>query len=262
MVTGDNVRTAVSVARECGLVTQSATVFLPSFTSGSPSEPESHIAWTSVDDDDIALDEYSLRPLDTRQQTHLVDDQEEPLEYSLAVTGDVFRWMVDWAPLETFHRVRSPSAVLCALSRILADVTLDFPHSKQMLIKGVIFARMSPDEKHELVERLQELGYTVCFCGDGANDCGALKAADVGISLSEAEGASCRFASARMKSRLTVSSFDSLRRCAFHQPCARHFVRHRGHQGGTGRPRHQLLVLQVHGPVLAHPVRPSCSRLP
>ena len=56
-----------------------------------------------------------------------------------------------------------------------------------MLVKGVIFARMSPDEKHELVDRLQALGYCVLFCGDGANDCGALKAADVGLSLSEAE---------------------------------------------------------------------------
>jgi cation-transporting ATPase 13A3/4/5 len=46
---------------------------------------------------------------------------------------------------------------------------------------------MSPDEKHELVEKLQSLEYCVGFCGDGANDCGALKAADVGISLSEAE---------------------------------------------------------------------------
>lgn len=46
---------------------------------------------------------------------------------------------------------------------------------------------MSPDEKHELVERLQSIGYVVGFCGDGANDCGALKAADVGVSLSEAE---------------------------------------------------------------------------
>lgn len=56
-----------------------------------------------------------------------------------------------------------------------------------MLYKTHVFARMSPDEKHELVERLQSIGYTVAFCGDGANDCGALKAADVGISLSEAE---------------------------------------------------------------------------
>lgn len=46
---------------------------------------------------------------------------------------------------------------------------------------------MSPDEKHELVEKLQSLDYCCGFCGDGANDCGALKAADVGISLSEAE---------------------------------------------------------------------------
>lgn len=50
-----------------------------------------------------------------------------------------------------------------------------------------MFARMSPDEKHELVEKLQSIDYCCGFCGDGANDCGALKAADVGISLSEAE---------------------------------------------------------------------------
>jgi hypothetical protein len=57
----------------------------------------------------------------------------------------------------------------------------------QMLVRGNVFARMSPDEKHELVERLQSLDYCCGFCGDGANDCGALKAADVGISLSDAE---------------------------------------------------------------------------
>src|ERR1700712_4646404 len=56
-----------------------------------------------------------------------------------------------------------------------------------MLVCGQVFARMSPDEKHELVEKLQSLDYCCGFCGDGANDCGALKAADVGISLSEAE---------------------------------------------------------------------------
>lgn len=56
-----------------------------------------------------------------------------------------------------------------------------------MLVNGKVFARMSPDEKHELIEKLQSIDYTCGFCGDGANDCGALKAADVGISLSEAE---------------------------------------------------------------------------
>jgi cation-transporting ATPase 13A3/4/5 len=34
MVTGDNVRTAISVARECGLVSHSASVYIPTFASG------------------------------------------------------------------------------------------------------------------------------------------------------------------------------------------------------------------------------------
>jgi cation-transporting ATPase 13A3/4/5 len=56
-----------------------------------------------------------------------------------------------------------------------------------MLVKGSIFARMSPDQKQFLVQNLQAIGYVVGFCGDGTNDCGALKAADIGLSLSEAE---------------------------------------------------------------------------
>ncbi|KAJ2334907.1 hypothetical protein GGI00_001628, partial [Coemansia sp. RSA 2681] len=80
--------------------------------------------------------------------------------YCVAVTGEVFRYMMDEAP----------------------DVTIG-----RMLMRAAVYARMSPDEKAELVERLQAIGYCTGFCGDGANDCGALRAADVGLSLSEAE---------------------------------------------------------------------------
>lgn len=57
----------------------------------------------------------------------------------------------------------------------------------KFVTRGTVFARMSPDHKQALVLELQELGYYVAMCGDGANDCGALKAAHAGISLSEAE---------------------------------------------------------------------------
>ncbi|KAM0791677.1 hypothetical protein ACM66B_003953 [Microbotryomycetes sp. NB124-2] len=159
MVTGDNVRTAISVARECGMVQQLGRVYLPSFIKGNAQTPRSTIEWTDVEDESRKLDAYSLVPLDDDRST-FSGYSDERRDYHLAVSGDVFRWMMDYGALETLQR---------------------------MLVKGVIFARMSPDEKHELVERLQGLGYTVGFCGDGANDCGALKAADVGLSLSEAE---------------------------------------------------------------------------
>ena len=60
--------------------------------------------------------------------------------------------------------------------------------NNEMLVKCQIFARMSPEQKQVVVERLQLLGYCVGFCGDGTNDCGALKAADVGLSLSQKFG--------------------------------------------------------------------------
>ena len=81
----------------------------------------------------------------------------------MAVTGPAFR-------LVEAERERNP----LALNSVLA--------------KANIFARMSPDDKSLLVENLQsELKINCGMCGDGANDCGALKAAAVGISLSEAE---------------------------------------------------------------------------
>ena len=50
-----------------------------------------------------------------------------------------------------------------------------------------VYARCSPDNKTQLVQSLQKEGFQVLMCGDGANDCGALKAANVGVSLSQEE---------------------------------------------------------------------------
>ncbi|KAI0351056.1 Ca-transporting ATPase [Trametes cingulata] len=160
MITGDNPLTAVSVARECGLINPAAHVFAPTFIRGNALSPLSKLEWSSMEEPTWKLDDYSLKPFAPPAQ-RLVDVEElESHDYTLAVTGDVFRWIMNHAPLETMQR---------------------------MLVKTQIYARMSPDEKNEVVERLQSLGYTVLMCGDGANDCAALKAADVGLSLSEAE---------------------------------------------------------------------------
>ena len=58
---------------------------------------------------------------------------------------------------------------------------------KNILKFAFIFARMSPEHKAMLVDSLKEEKLTVCMCGDGANDCSALRTAHVGVSLSPEE---------------------------------------------------------------------------
>ncbi|TQS36863.1 hypothetical protein Golomagni_02679 [Golovinomyces magnicellulatus] len=145
MCTGDNILTAISVAREW-----------------DSQDPTSLLRWESIDDSSFQLDETTLTPLPhfNEVDTFITHNISDFRDYSIAITGDVFRWVVDFAPIDILHKV---------------------------LVYGQVFARMSPDDKSELVEKLQSIDYCCGFCGDGANDCGALKAADIGISLSEAE---------------------------------------------------------------------------
>lgn len=155
MCTGDNVLTAISVARECHLIEPHIKhIYVPRYSEDEgEATGGTKLVWEDFNDSRLRLDSVTLKPID--------DSISNFAEYRLAITGDVFRY------------------ILLELQNVLLI--------QSVLMHGDIFARMSPDEKHELVEQLQKIDYTVGFCGDGANDCGALKAADVGISLSEAE---------------------------------------------------------------------------
>jgi len=46
--------------------------------------------------------------------------------------------------------------------------------------KATVFARTKPNDKAKIVMVFQQMGKKVSMCGDGANDCGALKQADIG----------------------------------------------------------------------------------
>jgi magnesium-transporting ATPase (P-type) len=95
--------------------------------------------------------------------TNFVDDDALP-PYFLAMTGAGFR------TLKALDNKNDPNSVF-----------------KKAIFCCSVFARMSPDDKASLVESFIDLGFITGMCGDGANDCGALKAAHVGISLSEIE---------------------------------------------------------------------------
>ena len=151
MVTGDNLQTALSVARECKMVDEGSRVLV-------------------VEDDDKTI--RFEEPENPEYDVNDTEGSHETLAGSVAVTVE---------PCE-------PGYHFAMTGTTWNTVRLHRPQLlPNLLVRGTIFARMTPDQKAQLVEQLQKIDYVVAMCGDGANDCGALKAANVGISISEAE---------------------------------------------------------------------------
>ncbi|NP_001366551.1 polyamine-transporting ATPase 13A2 isoform 6 [Mus musculus] len=148
MVTGDNLQTAVTVARACGMV-----------------GAQEHLAVIHA--------------------THPEQGQPAALEFLPTESSAV----MNGAKATGYPTVPEPQSCHLALSgSTFAVLRKHFPKLlPKVLVQATVFARMAPEQKTELVCELQRLQYCVGMCGDGANDCGALKAADVGISLSQAE---------------------------------------------------------------------------
>lgn len=89
----------------------------------------------------------------------------------IVITGTVFQELID---LKTDRQNISGYRSQDVLNVILKDCR--------------VYARMSPTQKAMLIKLLQDRsGEMIGMCGDGANDCNALKVADVGLSLSSSE---------------------------------------------------------------------------
>lgn len=99
-----------------------------------------------------------------------LDNEEKMSKLSLAVSGKTFEYFHKYQKL--YLDTKKPEL------KFFEDLF------KLILNKGVVYARMSPENKALLIECLKKDNIIVAMIGDGANDIGALKTADIGISLS------------------------------------------------------------------------------
>ncbi|CAG5110091.1 Oidioi.mRNA.OKI2018_I69.chr2.g4531.t1.cds [Oikopleura dioica] len=143
MVTGDNINTAIAVAKKCNLFDEKLEVIKPSFDSKEEYKGN-RLIWRKASNEE----EY-VQSIDVTQSS----------SFTVAMTGK-------------------------DLEKLLAE----YPHLVESIFaKTSIFARVSPNQKAEIVAKYEDMDQIASFCGDGANDVAALKRASVGISLSELE---------------------------------------------------------------------------
>ena len=112
-----------------------------------------------------------------------VDDENSPFlldensknNLAIALTG------------ETFEKIYSLNKKYIKDKKINKKYQIYHKIFRLFLKNGIIFARMAPEQKSLLVQSFKDEGLTTLMCGDGANDCSALRCANVGVSLSQEE---------------------------------------------------------------------------
>ncbi|MEN0134044.1 MAG: cation-translocating P-type ATPase [Rhodococcus sp. (in: high G+C Gram-positive bacteria)] len=72
--------------------------------------------------------------------------------------------------------------------------TLSHRGQENAVEKCVVFARMTPEHKVQIVQTLERVGHVCAMVGDGANDAAAIRAASVGIGVSSRGGDPARSA--------------------------------------------------------------------
>ncbi|KFV75437.1 putative cation-transporting ATPase 13A5, partial [Dryobates pubescens] len=153
MVTGDNLQTAVMVARNAGMIHTGSKVILVEANEPEGSAPAS-ITWRLAED----------------CKANTAVPSEVCAEEKITLEGET----------SNFHFAMNGKSYQVIIKHFYSLLP-------KILVNATVFARMSPGQKSSLVEEFQKLNYYVGMCGDGANDCGALKTAHAGISLSEQE---------------------------------------------------------------------------
>lgn len=160
MITGDNINTAISISKTCGIVDTDLE----------------DITMCTYDDNSNKLRYNLLNIIGDPTGEINPDTRKADEKRIIGAMDDInFQKIVKEQSLELNKPINLKSSPV--LSEIAKNVR--------------VFARMNPSQKGLIVKIFKEYykkdKYAVGFCGDGANDCIALKHADIGVSLSQNE---------------------------------------------------------------------------
>jgi len=196
MVTGDNIFTALAVARQCdeAFIAHHAG---PTYVVDFP-------GFYEIDEDDFNLESFTFTHIPAENggtENPIFSTFEELLKavecnechFTLALSGSALNALIEMHVFDRpddfalSRRQHVSSAASSVVSSVRSYFKVQHKYTALQLVLSVanVYARCKPHEKQMLVSALQKLsGHYVCMVGDGANDAFALKTADIGLSIS------------------------------------------------------------------------------
>ncbi|KAG8225089.1 hypothetical protein J437_LFUL000068 [Ladona fulva] len=170
MVTGDNMLTALSVARDCGMVPANTSVVVVNAVASSV-EDEKEIkarVYYTLPESSSAIPTYTPKHTNCQftptLEGHGEGDVKIPNSLNCLNHTGIEKSFDLEAGLGSRGNVDSkPNPVVFAVTGRTWDIVRDhYPEIlPRLCVRGVVFARMSPDQKQQLVQELQSLGYCV-----------------------------------------------------------------------------------------------------
>ncbi|OMJ09096.1 putative cation-transporting ATPase 13A3 [Smittium culicis] len=160
MITGDNALTGIHIAKTSGMVSENSRIILGDMeTSGL--DGNKYLVWRDPKTREIIQDIDELLLNDNRS----IDFNEDKI-------GDLV--------------LRRTANIELAVTAASFDYLTANDLIRKYLFDIRVFSRMTPEGKVTAVRLHMEKAVTA-MCGDGGNDCGALRAAHVGLALSESD---------------------------------------------------------------------------
>ena len=177
MVTGDALLTAIHVAKEVHIIEPIVGNVEEDYIDMEPNEEIKKFIQKKRNDGSV----------EKKKQKKLKNDFKSILLLEQS-NGSLY-----WESYETGSKVEDFNAShikmlskdyeLATTGKNLTLALESDPITKSTLGYFKVFARMTPDAKETVIECLHSVGSICLMCGDGANDVGALKGADVGVAL-------------------------------------------------------------------------------
>ena len=186
MITGDNLFTAINIGIQTGIVEEDQNIWVGEYKNNK------YIKWVFFNNNEL------MEKMETKTRKNITIEGGSFRESNLLksiIKVDEFTTIGYQEIYKVFENIEKSNTILAVDGDSFEELMRRFKSDEEMKLKILnktkIFGRTKPLQKKMIVEQFREKlekdDYCVGFVGDGSNDCHALHASNLGLSIGNNE---------------------------------------------------------------------------